>query len=67
MKNANGLANWHDGFIFKDESLVFELIRVMAKATEHGSDIGESLATAFLIKQKEGDQQAILQAWYEEW
>jgi pimeloyl-ACP methyl ester carboxylesterase len=64
---ADGLANWHDGFIFKDESLVFELIRVMEKATEHGSDIGESLATAFLIKQKEGDQQALLRAWYEEW
>lgn len=60
-------ANWHDKFIFEDESLVFELIRVMSKATEHGSDIGESLAAAFLIKQKEGDQQALLNAWYEVW
>src|SRR5664280_1567371 len=42
-------------------------LSVMAKAFEHGSDIGESLSTAFLIKQKEGDQQALLQAWYEEW
>ena len=61
------MARWHDGFIFKDESLVFELIRVMSKTTEHGADIGESLSTAFRIKQKEGDQQALLQAWYEEW
>ncbi|MDD4604107.1 MAG: alpha/beta hydrolase [Bacteroidales bacterium] len=60
-------ANWHDGFIFEDESLIFELIRVLSKATEHGSDIGESLAAAFLIKQKEGDQQALLNAWYEVW
>lgn len=61
------MVNWHDGFIFQDESLVFELIRVMAKAVEHGADIGESLATAHRIKQKEGDQKALLQAWYEEW
>ena len=60
-------ARWHDGFLFKDESLVFEMLRVMAKALEHGSDIGESLATASRIKQKEGDQQALLRAWYEEW
>jgi len=60
-------ANWHDGFIFEDESLIFELIRVMSKATEHGSDIGESLAAAYLIKQKEGDQQVLLNAWYEVW
>ena len=61
------MATWHDGFFFKDESLVFELIRVMAKALEHGADLGESLSTAFRIKQKEGDQQVLLQAWYEEW
>ncbi len=61
------VASWHDGFIFKDESLVFELIRVMTKAIEHGADIGESLSTAFLIKQKEGVQQALCHAWYEEW
>ena len=45
------MASWHDGFFFKDESLVFELIRVLSKATEHGADIGESLSTAFRIKQ----------------
>jgi len=61
------MITWHDGFFFKDESLVFEILRVMAKALEHGSDIGESLSTAFRIKQKEGDQQALLQSWYEEW
>jgi hypothetical protein len=61
------MATWHDGFFFNDESLVFELIRVLAKALEHGADIGESLSTAFRIKQKEGDQQALLHAWYEEW
>ena len=61
------MATWHDGFFFKDESLVFELIRVMAKTLEHGADIGESLSTAFSIKQKEGDMQALLHAWYEEW
>jgi pimeloyl-ACP methyl ester carboxylesterase len=61
------IANWHEGFVFKDESLVFELIRVISKTTEHGSDIGESLASAFRIKQKEGDRQALLRAWYEEW
>ncbi|MCX5813898.1 MAG: hypothetical protein NT178_15320, partial [Proteobacteria bacterium] len=61
------MATWHDGFFFKDESLVFELIRVMAKTLEHGADIGESLSTAVRIKQKEGDMQALLHAWYEEW
>ncbi|HPC86383.1 MAG TPA: prolyl oligopeptidase family serine peptidase [Smithellaceae bacterium] len=60
-------ANWYNGFIFQDESLVFEFIRVMSKSVEHGADIGESLAAAYRIKQKEGDQQALLQAWYEEW
>lgn len=60
-------ANWYNGFIFQDESLVFEFIRVMSKSVEHGADIGESLATAYRIKQSEGDQQALLQAWYEEW
>ncbi|MCX5825399.1 MAG: alpha/beta fold hydrolase [Deltaproteobacteria bacterium] len=50
------MASWHDGFFFKDESLVFELIRVLSKANEHGADIGESLSTAFRIKQKEGDE-----------
>ena len=61
------MASWHDGFFFEDESLVFELIRVMAKTLEHGADIGESLSTAYRIKQKEGEQQALLHAWYEEW
>lgn len=56
-------ANWYNGFIFQDENLVFELIRVMAKTLEHGADIGESLSTAFRIKQKEGDMQALLHAW----
>ena len=54
---------WYKGFIFKDESLVFELIRVMAKTVEHGADIGESLAAAVRIKQKEGDRQQLLDAW----
>ncbi|MBP9559702.1 MAG: alpha/beta hydrolase [Synergistaceae bacterium] len=58
---------WYKGFIFKDESLVFELIRVMAKTVEHGADIGESLAAAVRIKQKEGDRQQLLDAWYHEW
>lgn len=66
-KGPAGMATWHDGFFFKDQSLVFELIRVMAKALEHGADIGETLSTAFRIKQKEGDQQKLLLAWYEEW
>ena len=48
-------ANWYNGFIFQDESLVFEFIRVMSKSVEHGADIGESLAAAYRIKQKEGD------------
>jgi len=61
------MATWHDGFFFKDESLVFELIRVMAKTLEHGADMGESLSTAFRIKHKEGDIQALLHTWYEEW
>jgi len=65
--HAGKKANWYNGFMFQDESLVFEFIRVMAKSVEHGADIGESLATAYRIKQKEGDQQALLQAWYEEW
>lgn len=64
---AGGKKNWHDRFIFQDESLVFELIRVMAKTIEHGADIGESLSTAFRIQQKEGDRKALLQAWYDEW
>lgn len=59
--------NWHDGFVFKDESLVFELIRVMAKTAEHGADLGEALSTAFRIKQHEGDRKALLDAWYREW
>jgi len=67
MENSSGDLNWHDELIFKDESLIFELFRVMSKATEHGSDIGESLAAACLIKQREGDRQALLNAWYEEW
>lgn len=46
------MATRYDRFFFKDESLVFELIRVMAKTLEHGADIGESLSTAFRIKQK---------------
>jgi len=62
-----GIPNWYEGFVFKDESLVFELIRVMAKATEHGADLGESLSTALRIKQREGDRQTLLDAWYQEW
>jgi alpha-beta hydrolase superfamily lysophospholipase len=62
-----GTAKWHEGLIFKDESLTFELIRVMAKALEHGADLGESLSTAVRIKRKEGDRKALLHAWYEEW
>lgn len=61
------MPRWHDGLIFADESLVFELLRVMAKALEHGADIGESLSAAVRIKQKEGHREALLQAWYEEW
>ncbi len=58
---------WHNGFVFKDESLSFELIRSMSKAADHGADIGECLATAWRIKEKEGNQEALLRAWHEEW
>ena len=67
VRAGTEVPKWYKGFIFKDESLVFELIRVMAKTVEHGADIGESLAAAVRIKQKEGDRQQLLDAWYHEW
>ena len=36
----------YHGFQFTDESFTFELLRVMTKALEHGSDLGECLAAA---------------------
>ena len=66
-RDETEMPKWYRGFIFKDESLVFELIRVMAKTVEHGADIGESLAAAVRIRQKEGDRQQLLDAWYHEW
>lgn len=66
-EDSAGIPNWYEGFVFKDESLVFELIRVMGKATEHGADLGEALSTALRIKQREGNRQALLDAWYQEW
>ncbi len=62
-----GASHWFEGFLFKDESLVFELIRVLSKMTSRGADLGESLSAAMRIREKEGDTRALLQAWYEEW
>lgn len=60
-------ASWHKDFLFQDESLSFELIRTISKATDHGADIGECLATAWRIREKEGEQEAVLRGWHDEW
>jgi len=52
--------------IFEDQSYYFEFIRVLAKALEHGADIGECLETAWRIR--DGDMSTTSrQRWYTEW
>jgi len=53
--------NWYDGFLFNDQSYVFEFIRALGSAYYQGADIGECVATAREIK--DGDDES----WYREW
>ena len=58
---------WYQGFQFDDASFAFELLRVMTKALEHGSDIGECLAAARAIGHGAPDQQTLRANWHKEW
>jgi alpha-beta hydrolase superfamily lysophospholipase len=53
--------------MFPDQSFTFEFLRVMAKALEHGSDIGECLETALRIKEDGLDPQVLIANWYKKW
>jgi len=61
------MKSWYEGLIFKNQSFAFEFLRVLSKAVEHGADIGECLATAVRIGEKERDFKTGLQSWYDEW
>ena len=61
MSKENSPVNWYDNFLFEDESLVFEFIRLMGQVYFRGADIGECVLAARKIKQ--GDDLD----WYNVW
>jgi alpha-beta hydrolase superfamily lysophospholipase len=61
------MENRPDTIIFEDPSYYFEFIRVLAKALEHGSDIGECLEAAWRIRKADPDVIPPAQSWCREW
>ncbi len=53
--------NWYDGFIFKNPSMSYELIRTFGYSVSRAADIGEVISTARGIK--DGD----IYSWKNEW
>jgi len=56
-----GNTPWYKDLIFRDESFVFEFIRVIGLAGCGGADFGESVATVKRIKDSDEE------SWYDEW
>jgi dienelactone hydrolase len=52
---------WYDNFIFKDKSFVFEFIRVLGYAYSGGADLGECIAVAKSITDRD------VSSWYDGW
>ncbi|WP_321508462.1 alpha/beta fold hydrolase [uncultured Methanoregula sp.] len=61
------MENRPDTIIFDDPSYYFEFIRVLAKALEHGSDIGECLETAWRIRNTDPSVLPPARSWCNEW
>ena len=61
------MENQANTIIFEDSSYYFEFIRVLAKALEHGSDIGECLETAWRIRNADPNVIPPARSWCKEW
>jgi predicted alpha/beta-fold hydrolase len=53
--------NWYDGFIFKERSFIYEFIRTLGYSVSGAADLGESIATASAIIDKD------IYSWKKEW
>lgn len=58
---ASTPTNWYDNLVFKNPTLVFEMIRVLGQTAYGGADIGEVLQTATAMKPND------IYSWYQQW